>query len=343
MAGTSPAMTAPPRAAWRLCETPTSHRRPPQIVGVGAVDPDGRDVARPQGAPRRDMDRAVDLRRVALGAALGEMLAALVDHDLEAPADFGREFPRADRLLAQHEPLVAHSLYFVRHGLEAEIVGLRALDRLVLEGADAVEPGFVQPVEQQLEILLRLAGKADDEGRADRDVRANCAPRLDALEGFLLIARAAHRLQHPRRRVLEGHVDIGQHIAAVHQLHDLIDMRIGVDIVQPHPGAERAELAYKVEEARGDVAVAPPARGVLQIAAVGAGVLRNDKELLDARPDQLFRFAQHLARGPRHKVAAQSWNDAEAAAVVAALGDLEIGVVARRQLDALLGDEVHER
>ena len=82
---------------------------------------------------------------------LAEMRAALVDDHLEAPAHFGREFLGADRLLAQHQPFVAGRLHIVRHGLEAEIVGVGALDRLVLEGADAVEPGFVQPVEQQLE------------------------------------------------------------------------------------------------------------------------------------------------------------------------------------------------
>ena len=52
---------------------------------------------------------------------------------------------------AQHEALVARGLDLGGHLLEAEIVRLRARDRLVLEGADAVELGFVQPVEQHAE------------------------------------------------------------------------------------------------------------------------------------------------------------------------------------------------
>ena len=55
-------------------------------------------------------------------------------------------------------------------------VGGGALDRLEAEGADAVELGLVEPVEQIFEILLGLAGEADDEGRADGDVGADRAP-----------------------------------------------------------------------------------------------------------------------------------------------------------------------
>ena len=51
--------------------------------------------------------------------------------------------------------------------------------------------------------------------------------------------------------------------------------------------------------------------------------------------DQLLGLAQDVGGRARHEVAAQVRDDAEGAAVVAALGNLQIGVVARRQLDAL--------
>jgi hypothetical protein len=116
---------------------------------------------------------AVDLRRVAFGAALRLARAALVDDGLQALADLGGEFLLADRLGALHETLVAACFDFVRHQLSAEIVGRGALDRLVLERADAVELGFIQPIEQEAKILLGLAWKADDESRADGQVRAD--------------------------------------------------------------------------------------------------------------------------------------------------------------------------
>ena len=59
--------------------------------------------------------------------------------------------------------------------------------------------------------------------------------------------------------------------------------------------------------------------------------------------DQLFRLAQHVVGRARHQVAAQFRDDAEAAAVVAALGNLQIGVVPRRQLDALRRHQIEMR
>src|SRR3984957_10406997 len=85
------------------------------------------------------------------------------------------------------------------------------------------------------------------------------------------------------RSMLERHVDIGQHVAAIHERNRLVDMRIGVDILQPDPGAERTQFARDVEKARGDLPVAPTALGVFKVEAIGARVLRDDNELLDAR------------------------------------------------------------
>ncbi len=142
--------------------------------------------------------------------------------------------------------------------------------------------------------------------------------------------------------MLERHVDIGQHIAAVHERDRLVDMRVGVDILQSHPGAERAQFARDVEKARGDMAVPPRALGVSKVEAIGARVLRDDDQLLDARFDQPLGFAQHVARRARGELPTQARDDAERAAVVAALRDFQIGVVARREAHAFAGDEIDE-
>src|SRR5215470_11407194 len=68
-------------------------RRAVQVVFVRALDLDGGDLAQPQRAAAGDMDRAVDLRRVAAGAAFGGGRAGsapachLVDDHLLAAAD----------------------------------------------------------------------------------------------------------------------------------------------------------------------------------------------------------------------------------------------------------------
>ena len=54
---------------------------------------------------------------------------------------------------------------------------------------------------------------------------------------------------------------------------------------------------------------------VFQVDAVGAGVLRNHQQFLDARFGQQFRLAQHLVGRPRHQIAAQRRNDAERTAL----------------------------
>ena len=62
----------------------------------------------------------------------------------------------------------------------SEIVCDCALDRLVTKAADPIELSRLEPVEEDAEILFRLAGKADDEGRANRQLGANLAPPRDA-------------------------------------------------------------------------------------------------------------------------------------------------------------------
>src|ERR1700729_3933685 len=160
-----------PAQAINSASTPSS-RRPPEIVSVGALDLHSYDVARTQGPARRGVHGAGHLGRIAFGAAPRLPRAALVDDNLEPLADLGGELLRADCLRALHETLVAVRFNLVRNRLKAEVVGRRAFDGLVLERADAVELGLVQPVEQEAKILLGLAGKADDESRADRQPRA---------------------------------------------------------------------------------------------------------------------------------------------------------------------------
>ncbi len=120
-------------------------------------------------------------------------------------------------------------------------------------------------------------------------------------------------------------------------------MRIGVDILQANPGAEFAEFARKVVEFRADLAIPPGACGIFQINAVGRGVLRDDKQFLDAGVHQLLGLAQDVVGRTRHQIAAQLRNNAKAAAVVAAFGYFQIGVMPRRQLDALRRHQVNMR
>jgi hypothetical protein len=176
-----------------------------------------------------------------------------------------------------------------------------------------------------------------------RQLRAGLAPAPDALERVHGRGRAPHALQHRGAGVLERDVEVGQHPALGHQRQHLVDVRVGIDVVHAHPGAQLAEAARQVEEARLVALAAPGVGQVPDVRAVGAGVLRDDQQLAHPGAHEALGLAQHLADGAAGEPAAQAGDDAEAALVVAALGNLQVGVVARRQADALRRHEVGER
>ena len=109
---------------------------------------------------------------------------------------------------------------------------------LVTEAADAIELGRFEPIEQHLEIRVGLAGEADDEGRAQRQFGALLAPLLDPRQRLVLRGRPLHRFEDFRAGMLEGDIEIGQHLALGHQADHLVDMRVGIDVVHPYPDAE---------------------------------------------------------------------------------------------------------
>ena len=73
-------------------------------------------------------------------------------------------------------------------------------------------------------------------------------------------------------------------------------MRVGVDIMQPYPGAELAQFLGEVIELRLDRPAAIIALGIFDIDAIGAGILADDQQFLDAGPDQAFGLAQNAGR-----------------------------------------------
>src|SRR5581483_10013067 len=115
-----------------------------------------------------------------------------------------------DRLLKLHQPVVALLLDLLRH-VTVETVRGGALDIFVFEATDAIQLRLAEPVEEALEVLLRLAGEADDESRANGEIGADLAPFRDAFQGPLLVAGAPHGLEDAGRGVLEGDVEIRKH------------------------------------------------------------------------------------------------------------------------------------
>ncbi len=106
--------------------------------------------------------------------------------------------------------------------------------------------------------------------------------------------------------------------------------------MQPHPslylGDDAAEFARQVGHVRFDLAAFPGAGLVADVDAVGRRVLADHEQLARAGRDELLRLAQDRVGPPAGEIASQAGDDAERAAVVAALRDFQVAVVTRREL-----------
>src|SRR5262245_33464800 len=111
------------------------------------------------------MHRAIDLGGITLAATLGDARADLIDDHRLTGGDLSFEPLLRDGLLVRHQAMPAFVFDSVGNS-RGEIVGDRALHRLVSEAADTVEARLRKPVKQLRKIRVGLTGKANNEGRA---------------------------------------------------------------------------------------------------------------------------------------------------------------------------------
>ena len=140
----------------------------------------------------RDVHDAVDLRRVGAGA---RDRACLSSTSSTSTVD-GRCRPcacsRCALILSCTAMKRARRSSFTSSGTgSGSALAVGAFDRRIGEAADAVELRLLEEREQLLELGLGLAGKADDERAADREVRADLAPARGCARGCSRRWRAA--------------------------------------------------------------------------------------------------------------------------------------------------------
>ena len=160
---------------------------------------------------------------------------------------FLASWPVGDVLGDFHQALETVLHHIVGHDA-VEFIGRGAGDGLVFEAAGAVDFGFFDEVEHHLEIVFGFAGEADDEVGAHGQVGNLARQSRMRLSVFSWWAGRRMAFSTFGRGVLERNVEIRQHEAFGHQFHNLIDMGVGVDIVQAHPGAELAQFLGQIVE-----------------------------------------------------------------------------------------------
>jgi len=105
--------------------------------------------------------------------------------------------------------------------------------------------------------------------------------------------------------------------------------------MQPHPSQQLAQGPRQGFEVGPQGAAIPEVGAVVQVTAVGAGVLGDDQQLAHPRGHQSLGLSQDFADGAARQLSPQARDDAEATPMVAALGELQIGEMGWRELDAL--------
>ena len=200
----------------------------------------------------------------------------------------------------------------------------------------------MEEIEQGLKIGLGLAGKADDEGAAHGQVRAEGAPPGQPLQHHLRRGGAAHGLEDRRAGVLQGHVQIGQDQALGHEGDESIHLGIGIDVMQANPGLVLPQPPGQGLDVGAQGLPTPDIGAIAQVQAIGAGILGDDEQFPHPGLHQARRLVQDLADGAADQVAPQAGDDAKGTAMVAAFRDLEIGIMAGGQLDPLGGHQAGE-
>ena len=152
--------------------------------------------------------------------------------------------------------------------------------------------------------------------------------------------------------VLQRHVDVAGDLRAFGDRADELVApvrRMGVEQADPEIALDRLQLAEQGGEGGAAGGVDRRARVGPLLPGVHAEegrVLGNEVELLHALGHELARLGDHAFDRAAAVPAADLRDDAEGARVVAALGDLDVGEMARREAEArrvVVGDEGRAR
>ena len=117
-------------------------------------------------------------------------------------------------------------------------------------------------------------------------------------------------------------------------------MRIGVDIMQPDPRSEIAQFPRQIGHMGANLPSVQHRTRMPDIDTIGRGILTDHQQFPGACRNQLFRLPDHRIGRTADQIAPDARDDAELAAVVAALRYLQIAVMARRQLQPGLRHQI---
>src|SRR5579872_6063425 len=123
--------------------------------------------------------------------------------------------------------------------------------------------------------------------------------------------------------MLQGDVDIGADFVVSRDGFEQAPRNfIGIRVQETNP-AQRLDASQFFEQEREAVLEA-------EIFSVAGRVLSDERNLTDPGARQALGLGNHRFKATRAELAAQLWNDAEAARMIATLRNFDVGGVARR-------------
>ena len=198
----------------------------------------------------------------------------------------------------------------VRHGVRQLERG-RPLARAELEGERVVEPDLAHQRERLLELVVGLAGEADDDVRRDGEVGDGGPQALDDLEILLAGVASQHPLEHPRASALRRQVYVLAHGPDLrHGRDDAVREVVGVWAGEPHAanpvhGAGRAEQV----------------REVVLAVVIRVDRLAKERHLRHAVRNEALRLAHDVGQSTAPLRSPRVRNYAERAPIIAAALD----------------------
>ena len=206
------------------------------------------------------------------------------------------------------------SFHFGSHGIFLCRVG---------EAAQTVKPHRLDEITQFGVLLFRFAGEAGNQGSAQRNTGNRLPQAGNGVLDLSTAAAAVHRLEHRIIAMLNGQVQIRHHLGIAHHgLDKRITDPFGVRIENPNP-ADAVDLLQVVQQLTDGTGFTP-------VLAVGCGVLGYQDQLPHPFTGQPAGFGHTVLQRTAAKRTANHGNGAIVAAVVASLGNFQVGIMLGR-------------
>ena len=193
----------------------------------------------------------------------------------------------------------------------------------ILKRPQTLKPALTHKIQKILELSLPLPGMPHDQRRPKHHTRHLAPHPRHKLPSLPPVDATPHHGKHPVSTVLQRNVDVRTNLRILshHPQHILRKTgRIAVVQTNPLDAVDGRKPLQKLAKAT------PP----IEIKAIVSRILRNDNELPDTLRRQQPRLLHQTLHGHAYVRPADHRNGTVRTAAVASLGNLEVGVVARR-------------